>query len=312
MQLRHFLCALSATVLLGNLSFAADAAPSLATIEKAARDPSAKVRATLGGSPFTPERILLQLAQEKNWDINKELAGNGFASAAVLDYVADQVPKLRGNDIPHADARINDTIDALLSNLHSNPETLRKLHGKGIAYFHFANAWHNSPNWPADMLIDFALQYAFDTSDTPVEKKFWNKINQERAMKPPHEVLAMMLRGPIYYLRNAAVSSRFTPPQALEDYYRSGQARKDDSLEELARNPATSKALALEMIAKSKGSDLNSVMYSMQKRVDLDPDLLRAMVVRGKQHKPLDGDLALHVRDAAQLLEVQNTRASLQ
>ncbi|WP_374357332.1 HEAT repeat domain-containing protein [Chitinimonas sp.] len=292
-----------------------------ALIDRLATDPSVVVRAAIAGFGLTPDRILLRLAGEKNWRINAALAGNGFAPPEALDQIAAQLPahaaraKLDAGTIE----LIRDSADALVNNLHTRPETLDAIYARGVlhvhvggeAIFNMANAWHDSPNWPAARLVEFALAYSKDTSeDDPKERRFWQQIDQMRKSKPATEVLAAMLQGPIYYLRSAAVSSRFTPVSALQAYYQGGHLAKDETMDYFARNPALDKAFRLTVIARLNKNNYTDFVYPITKHADLDPELLEAMIKRcrsfGKQ-----GEVLLYIEQMQQQLRVQQQRALL-
>ncbi|WP_374777840.1 hypothetical protein OG756_38580 [Streptomyces sp. NBC_01310] len=98
----------------------------------------------------------------------------------------------------------------------------------------------DGPTEPApDLLVEFGLSYCASTVSGQAERKSFAAIDEARHTEPPGDVLAAMVRSPIYYLRRA-VANRHTPPEALAAFVRD-PARADDTshLDAIATNPAT-------------------------------------------------------------------------
>ena len=225
-----------------------------------------------------PEAAAQRLVRQKDWKSVDELAKK-TQSLAVLTALVHPIPKMgvpgrKDEDYNPENADLARAVVSLVENPAMTPELLRALYSKGTPHFHNANAWGSNENWPADVLIQLALSYSQSTLTFEETKKvgqrnvaFWEKIKKDAQTEKPSELLAIMLAGPVFYMRDAAVSNRFTPPEALAQYYRWGLTQKKDSAdpdfrENLIKNSATPLATKLQIVQDTPRADLDGVMHA--------------------------------------------------
>ena len=131
-------------------------------------------------NPFTPDSALHHLSHSEDKLVWEALVRNPFCSPEALDRLA------RGSQ------KGDWLAGQIIKNPSTNPETLRWLYQHGIQYFHEANAWGQSANWPADLLVEFmASYYGYRDADEPIEVRRDQKhFDSIRKRLPPEEVLA--------------------------------------------------------------------------------------------------------------------------
>ena len=217
-------------------------------LHQLASDPASTsaVLTNVAKNPFTPDSALHHLSQSNDGNVLKALTRNPFCPPEALDKLA------RGSQ------KDGDLIEDLIMNPSTGPETLRWLYKRGIPYFQQANAWGQTANWPADLLVKFmGSYYSYSDADEPIEVRRDQKhFDSIRKRLPPEEVLAWAATSSLHYHSCAAVGNRHTPPQAIAAFVRSADHDEDESmLEDVARNPATP-ASALRKLVTDFGDEL--------------------------------------------------------
>ncbi|MEU1519161.1 hypothetical protein ABZ490_44710 [Streptomyces sp. NPDC005811] len=205
-----------------------------------ATDAESSVRRGAAGNPFTPVGHLIALADDADLEVLCALGRNEFAPAQALAGLVDTITD-RYADAARQEGyaldQVGNLVHDVLGHPATPPESLRRLHALGPSHFHEGNAM-SQPNWPADLLIDFGLSYCASTVDTDEERASFAAVGAARHTAPLQEVLASMVRSPIYYLRGA-VANRHVPPEALAEYARGADPEVDGyHLDDLAANPA--------------------------------------------------------------------------
>lgn len=237
-----------------------------------AADSDPKVRRAAAANWFTPKAALTALAGDIDIGVVEAVSGNPSTPPGALEMIADGFPRdfryspLWDHDDPELHGRFL-LCDNLLDHPRIPPEALRTLHAKNPPYFHEGNAM-SQPNWPPDLLIEFALSYCRSTLDGQKEHKSYRDIDQARREAPLPEVLAMMLRSPIYYVRGGAAANRHTPPEALAEYVRTADPELTH-FDEMAKNPAT----PVEIL--EAWASVGERHYDMLKNADLPESVLR-------------------------------------
>lgn len=263
-----------------------------------AADPEPAVRRAAATNHFTPEAALAALAGDADLPVVAAVADNPFTPPAALAAIADACPADfsyhpmwdRGDDAdaPHRSRIVND----LLDHPRIPPEALRALHAKNPPYFHEGNAM-TQPNWPPDLLIEFALSYCRSTLDTEEEHESYRAIDTARHHEPLDQVLAMMLRSPIYYVRGGAAANRHTPPEAIAEYVRTADTEMAKShFDYVAKNPATPVGI---LEAWAAAGDRH---YEMLKNPDLPTSVLEIIAAGDGDFYPEQARTVLAVRAA--------------
>lgn len=238
-----------------------------------AADSEAAVRREVAANWFTPESALVTLAGDTDPDVLAAVSGNPFAPPAALEMIVEALPRdftpfssLFPSD---TGARWWDIFNNLLEHPRISPEALRVLYAKNSDGFHYGNAL-SQPNWPPDLLIEFALRDCAGVLDSEEESDFHAEIDRARREVALPSVLAMMLRGPVYSLRKGAAANRHTPPEALAEYVRTADPEIDNYLlDDVAKNPATPVEILQEWAAGGRRH------YYMLKNPELPESVLR-------------------------------------
>lgn len=222
---------------------------------KIARDPAPEVRKWAVRSIFTPPDLLLQLAQDNDFEVRSSLAFNRLATTAALDKLVDEeLETWRSSFSGHNKEGIDRSLFnmALLKHRAISPEALRKLKTAGIPYFS-ADSLDEQPNWPADIVITYALQSTGDGSSfaekSAIQSMRKKAEQQKKAGWPePEIILAEMLESNIYDLQKFAALSRFTPSDALRKFAERYVAEEDYAyiVEDIAANPLTPTDILLQ------------------------------------------------------------------
>jgi hypothetical protein len=242
-----------------------------------AADAESTVRCEVAANPFTPVRHLIALAGDADLEVLCALSRNKLAPpqalARLVDTVADRYAEAARKPYQLGD-QVGSLVYDVLGHPATPPESLRRLHALGPSCFHEGNAM-SQPNWPADMLIDFGLSYCASTVDPGEERASFTAIDAARHTAPPEEVLAAMVRSPIYYLR-AAVANRHVPPEALAEYARTADPEMENHhLDGLAANPAL--PLEIQLAWATAGSRC----YDLLKNPEL-PDAVLAVIAENE------------------------------
>ncbi|MFD6889638.1 hypothetical protein [Streptomyces sp. NPDC059957] len=213
-----------------------------AVLAKLAADAEPCVRAAVAANAFTPVRQLTELAGDPSLTVLVAISQNTAAPPETLARLTDTIAHSIGGGESIGFGQQEDVqrlVYAALEHPATPPESLRALHALDLwPYFQPGNAMAQ-PNWPPDLLVEFGLTYCASTVSGKAERMSFAAIDEARHTEPPGDVLAAMVRSPIYYLRRA-VANRHTPPEALAAFVRD-PARADDSslLDDIAKNPAT-------------------------------------------------------------------------
>ncbi|MFD9515892.1 hypothetical protein [Streptomyces sp. NPDC059979] len=214
-----------------------------AVLARLAADAEPSVRAAAAANAFTPVQQLTELAGDQSLAVLVAISENTTAPPEALARLVDTIAHSFGHDESVAGQQEREEVQRLvyeaLQHPATPPESLRTLHALDLwPYFHPGNAMAQ-PNWPPDLLVEFGLSYCASTVSGKAERKSFAAIDEARHTEPLGDVLAAMVRSPIYYLRRA-VTNRHTPPEALAEFVRD-PARADDTshLDAIAANPAT-------------------------------------------------------------------------
>ncbi|MEU7605469.1 hypothetical protein [Streptomyces sp. NPDC041003] len=213
-----------------------------AVLARLAADPEPCVRAAAAGNPFTPVPQLNELAGDPNLPVLVAISQNETAPPETLARLVDTLTHSFGDGrslAPGQEEEVQRLAYAALEHPATPPESLRALHALGLwPYFHHGNAM-DQPNWPADLMVEFGLTYCAGTVSGTAEIESFAAIDDARETEPPEDVLAAMVRSPIYYLRRA-VANRHTPPEALAAFALDPASAEDTGLlDDIAKNPAT-------------------------------------------------------------------------
>lgn len=228
-----------------------------AALARLAADPEPRVRAAAAGNWYTPVTVLTALADDPDRGVLAALGDNLLAPPAALDRLVDTLAGLAAADAaadrePDPDER--EERRRLVHTVLDHPATpsgsLRRLHALELTpYFHQGNAL-SQPNWPADLLIGFALGYCAGTVEEGEERASFERIEAAAGTEPPEQVLAAMVASPVYHLQ-CAVANRHVPPGALAEFARAvDPAPTGSHLDDLARNPAAPQELLLGWAAE--------------------------------------------------------------
>lgn len=269
-----------------------------ALLARLAADPEPSVRAAAAGNWYTPVEQLTALAADPDPGVLAALGDNRLAPPDALARLAERLAERAagrdaGEALPEDEHRR--LVHAVLDHPATPPETLRRVHDLALTpYFHQGNAM-SQPNWPADLLVRFGLDYCASTVEGEAEQASHASISRAADHEPAAGVLAAMVASPIYYLR-AAAANRHTPPQALAAFVRDGDPQLDGGhLDDLARNPAAPREVLLAWAAE--GTRCREMLANPELPVPV-----LAAIARGA-----DDDLAAEARD---LLEVRGLRAA--
>ncbi|MFI7359018.1 hypothetical protein ACIBTP_34455 [Streptomyces avidinii] len=209
-----------------------------------AADPEPCVRAAAAANAFTPVQQLTALAADPSMAVLVAISRNTTAPPEALARLIDTIARSFGDGAgstagQQQEEEVQRLVYGALEHPATPPESLRALHALDLwPYFHPGNAM-DQPNWPPDLMVEFGLTYCASTVSGAAEQASFAAIDEARRTDAPGDVLAAMVRSPIYYLRRA-VGNRHTPPQALAAFVRD-PARADDTshLDAVAKNPAT-------------------------------------------------------------------------
>ncbi|MFD9302088.1 hypothetical protein ACFWCB_05180 [Streptomyces sp. NPDC060048] len=207
-----------------------------------AADAEPCVRAAVAANAFTPVQQLTELADDPSLAVLGAIAQNTTAPPEALARLIDTIAHSFGDSASIALGQEEDVqrlVYAALEHPATPPESLRALHALDLwPYFHPGNAM-DQPNWPPDLLVGFGLTYCAGTVSGEAERESFAAIDDAQHTEPLGDVLAAMVRSPIYYLRRA-VANRHTPPEALAEFVRDPARAEDTSLlNDIAKNPAT-------------------------------------------------------------------------
>ncbi|MEE1822081.1 hypothetical protein PUR61_07730 [Streptomyces sp. BE20] len=272
------------------------------SLARLADDPDPRVRAAAADNWYTPVAQLTALAADPDRRVLAELSDNRLAPPAALTRLADTLAGLADDDTaagrepdPEEREERRRLVHAVLGHPATPPETLRRLHALELnPYFHEGNAM-SQPNWPADLLIGFGLDYSGRNVEGEAERASFDRIERAVGTQPPEQVLAAMVGSPVYYL-SRAVANRHVPPEALAEYARAAALSPEGhDLDDLARNPAAPRDVLLGWAAE------NRYCSTMMENPELPVPVLAAIAGCS------DDDHAAEARD---LLEVRTLRAA--
>ncbi|WP_404953120.1 hypothetical protein [Streptomyces sp. 147326] len=213
-----------------------------AVLARLAADAEPCVRAAAAANAFTPVRQLTELAGDPSLAVLVAISQNTTAPPETLARLVETITHSFGdgqNVAPWQEEDVQRLAYAALGHPATPPESLRTLHALELwPYFHPGNAM-DQPNWPADLMVEFGLTYCAGTVSGKAEIESFAAIDDARETEPPEDVLAAMVRSPVYYLRRA-VANRHTPSEVLAEFARD-PARAEDTglLNDIAKNPAT-------------------------------------------------------------------------
>ncbi|MFJ3926312.1 hypothetical protein [Streptomyces sp. NPDC090022] len=268
-----------------------------AVLARLAADPEPCVRAATAANAFTPVRHLTELAGDPTLAVLGAISQNPTAPPETLARLVETITRSFGggaSTLPGQEEDLQRLVYAALEHPAIPPESLRALHALDLwPYFHPGNAM-DQPNWPADLMVEFGLTYCASTVSGKAERKSFAEIDEARHSEPSEDVLAAMVRSPIYYLRRA-VANRHTPPAALAAFVRDPARAEDTSqLDAVAKNPAT----PLEILLTWAEAGVRH--YDMLKNPALPEPVLTAIAACPDTS---------YATQARQLLEVRKLRA---